>query len=313
MSTKPRVLVTGGAGYIGSVLVPILLQHKFAITVVDNFMYKQLSLLDVCHHQDLTIVVGDVRDNSLLEKHVAQHDVIIPLAAIVGAPACDRDPKLASQVNLDQIQNIANLASQDQQLIYPVTNSGYGIGGQKHCDESTPLNPISLYGRTKVEAEKILLDQASAITFRLATVFGVAPRMRLDLLVNDFVYRAYRDHFIVLFESHFRRNYLHIRDVAMVFLHALENFDLIKGSPYNVGLSNANLSKRQLCDKIKDHLPEFHIFESPIAQDPDKRDYIVSNEKIEKTGWLPKFSLDDGITELIKLYNYLPVSPHQNL
>lgn len=311
---KQKVLVTGGAGYIGSVFVPQLLAKDYQVTVLDNFMYKQDSLMDICYHPDLDMIVGDVRDAEIFKKEIEKHDIIIPLAAIVGAPACDRDKTLATAINQTQIENIAKWVSKDQMVLYPVTNSGYGIGQDGiFCTEETPLNPISHYGLTKVAGERALLDKGNAVTFRLATVFGTAPRMRMDLLVNDFVYRAFSDRFIVLFESHFKRNYIHIRDIASVFFHAIENFNALKKEPYNVGLSDANLSKMELCKKIKTHLPNFHIFESEIAEDLDKRDYIVSNEKIEATGWKPKFSIDDGIKELIKAYSFLKLNPYNNL
>lgn len=309
-----KVLVTGGAGYIGSVLTPALIQAGHKVTVLDNFIYNQNSLLDICHSIKLTIIKDDVRNKDIFFKLIQKHDVIIPLAAIVGAPSCDKDKDLATQVNYLQIKMIAENTSLNQIILFPVTNSGYGIGQKgKYCDEKTPLNPISHYGVTKVDAEKVLLDKENAISFRLATVFGSSPRMRMDLLVNDFVYRAYKDKFIVLFESHFKRNYIHIRDVARVFIHGIDNSDDMKGEPYNVGLSNANLSKKELCEKIKEHLPDFHIFESDIGEDPDKRDYIVSNEKIEKSGWLSQYSLDDGIKELIKLYSFLKVNNYKNI
>lgn len=309
-----KILITGGAGYIGSVLVSELLKNDFHVTVLDNFMYKQNSLLDVCNNPELKIIVDDVRNEKLLKNEVERHDIIIPLAAIVGAPACTKDKSLALSVNQTQAENIANWASSDQMILFPVTNSGYGIGEKNNfCTENSPLNPLSHYGITKVEAEKAILNNGNGITFRLATVFGSAPRMRMDLLVNDFVYRAVNDKFIVLFESHFKRNYIHIRDVSNVFIHGINNYDSMIGQPFNVGLSNANLSKMELCLKIKEQVHDFHIFESEIATDPDKRDYIVSNEKIEKTGWEPLYSIDDGINELIKTYRYLNVNPHNNL
>ena len=311
---KNKVLVTGGGGYIGSVFVPKLLENGYKVTVFDNFMYKQNSLLDVCFNSNLNIIVDDVRNEELLKSLVESHDIIVPLAAIVGAPACDKDKGLSLAVNQVQIENIAKWASMSQMVLYPVTNSGYGIGEKGiFCTEETPLNPISHYGKTKVAGEKALLQTGNSVTFRLATVFGTAPRMRMDLLVNDFVYRAFSDRFIVLFESHFKRNYIHIRDIASVFLHAINNYDSMKGEPYNVGLSDANLSKMELCNVIKEHLPDFHIFESDIAEDPDKRDYIVSNEKIEATDWKPKFDIDFGIKELLKAYSFLKINPFNNL
>jgi nucleoside-diphosphate-sugar epimerase len=297
-----NVLVTGAAGYIGSTLVPALLDGGYAVTAVDNFMYDQDSLAAVCYHPAFSLVRGDVRSSDVMRPLVKNADVIIPLAALVGAPLCDRDPIAATTTNKDAIVDMLPWLSQDQMVLLPITNSGYGIGeAGKYCTEETPIRPISLYGRDKVAVEQILLERhANAISFRLATVFGVSPRMRLDLLVNDFTYRAYTDRFIVLFESHCKRNYIHVRDVARVFLHGIEHFEKMKGGPYNVGLSDANLSKRELCERIQAHLPSFVFIESAIGTDPDKRDYVVSNEKIERTGYRPAYSLDDGIRELIK-------------
>jgi nucleoside-diphosphate-sugar epimerase len=297
-----RVLVTGGAGYLGSVLVPALLDRGFAVTVVDNFMYGQDSLAPVCYHPAFSLLAGDVRSIDLMRPLLKDADIIIPLAALVGAPLCDRDPLAATSTNLGAIVQMLDHLSDSQQVLLPVTNSGYGIGeAGKFCTEETPIRPISLYGRDKVEVERRLLERhSSTISLRLATVFGVSPRMRLDLLVNDFTYRAYTDRFIVLFESHFKRNFIHVRDVARAFLHAIDHFDTMKGQPYNVGLSDANLSKLELCRRIQTHLPSFVVYESDIGRDPDQRDYIVSNEKIERTGYRTAFSLDDGIRELIK-------------
>ncbi len=310
-----RILVTGAAGYIGSVLVPELLKKGHEVIAIDNFMYNQTSLLDCCFHKKLTIIRGDARDKELISKYLKNVDVILPLACLTGAPLCSKDPIAAKATNLDAINMILKLRSNfKQRIIFPTTNSGYGIGQKaKFCDENTPLNPISLYGRLKIEAEKAILNSGSCITLRLATVFGVSPRMRLDLLVNDFTYRAVYDRFIVLFEAHFKRNYIHIRDIARVFIHCLENFEDMKNQPYNVGLSDCNISKRELCEEIKKQVSEFHIVELEIGQDPDKRDYIVSNKKIESKGFKPKFSLQFGINELIKAYNILKRNQYANV
>jgi nucleoside-diphosphate-sugar epimerase len=314
MSSKARILVTGGAGYIGSTLVPALLDAGYGVTVLDNFMFHQASLAHVCHHPDFELLRGDARDENTLRPLLASADVVIPLAALVGAPLCDRDTVGAVTINRDAVVTLVRMLSKQQRVLMPITNSGYGIGEQgKECTEETPLRPISLYGRTKVEAEQAVLDFGNAISFRLATVFGMSPRMRLDLLVNDFVYRAVNDRFIVIFEGHFKRNYIHVRDVARGFLHGLENFENMKGEPYNLGLSDANLSKLELCARIKAQVPDFTVVEAAIGQDPDKRDYIVSNEKIERTGYAPAYSLDGGIAELIKGYAMIRNSGFANV
>ncbi|MBI3628965.1 MAG: NAD-dependent epimerase/dehydratase family protein [Candidatus Rokubacteria bacterium] len=298
-----RVLVTGGAGYIGSILVPQLLEAGYAVTVLDNFMYGQASLLDYCHHPVLQIIRGDARDRARVQPLVRDADVLLPLACLTGAPACDKDPVAARTVNLEAVEMLLALKRPEQVVVFPNTNSGYGIGAQDGvCTEESPLNPVSEYGRLKVAAEQRVLQHDNAIVLRLATVFGVSPRMRLDLLVNDFTYRAVTDGFVVLFEAHFRRNYIHVRDVARAFLHCLNNVDRMKGQAYNVGLSDANLSKRALCEEIKKQVPRFYFVEADIGQDPDRRDYIVSNERIERTGFKPTVSLQQGIAELIRGY-----------
>lgn len=309
-----EILVTGGAGYIGSVLVPALLDAGHRVTVLDSFLFGQNSLMECCANPAFSVVRGDARNEELVKKLVAGADVIIPLAALVGAPLCDRDPLAATSVNRDAVALILKYASKAQRVVMPVTNSGYGIGeADKFCTEESPLNPLSLYGVTKVEAEALVLDRENSLTFRLATVFGASPRMRIDLLVNDFVHRAVTDRFIVVFEGHFKRNFIHIRDVARAFLHGLENFEAMKGQPYNVGLSDANLSKLELCEKIKAQVPGFVYLDAPIGEDPDKRDYIVSNEKIEKTGFKPAFSLEMGIAELVKCYTILRNAKYGNV
>lgn len=310
-----KVLVTGGAGYIGSVLVPELLKQGHEVTVLDNFMYGQTSLVDACHYKTLHIVRGDSRDEKIMKELIKDKEYIIPLACLVGAPLCDKDPIAARSTNLEAIQLIIKLRNPEQRIIFPNTNSGYGRGQgtTTFCDETTPLDPISLYGVLKVDAEKELLNAGNAITLRLATVFGMSPRMRLDLLVNDFVYRATYDGFVVLFEPHFKRNYIHVRDVANAFMHAMDNFETMKNQSYNVGLSDANLSKMELCHEIKKQIPNFVYMESPIGEDPDKRNYIVSNAKIEKTGFKPKVFLEDGIRELIKGYKIIKRNHFSNI
>jgi len=307
MSTdRYSILITGGAGYIGSILTPTLLAAGHRVTVLDNFLFGQASLNQLCSDSNFDVHRGDARDEAVLKPLLHTADIIIPLAALVGAPMCDADRLAAESTNRDAILSLIRLASKQQRILMPITNSGYGIGQQdKFCTEESELRPITLYGRTKVEAERAVLDRGNSISFRLATVFGMSPRMRIDLLVNDFVYRAVNDRAVVLFESHFKRNYIHVRDVARVFIHGIDRFEAMRDQPYNVGLSDANLSKSELCTKIKEHLPKFVYLDAPIGEDPDKRDYVVSNEKIEKTGYKPAHSLDDGIRELITGYRMI--------
>jgi nucleoside-diphosphate-sugar epimerase len=292
----------------------MLLREGFAVQVLDNFLFGQASLLDCCADPNFSVVRGDCRDRTTLSRTLRDADVIIPLAAIVGAPACSADQTAAVSTNLEAVKLLLSLRSPQQRILLPNTNSGYGIGERgAFCTEESPLRPISLYGRTKVQAETAVLEAGNAVAFRLATVFGMSPRMRLDLLVNDFVYRAVTDRAVVVFEGRARRNYLHVRDVARAFLHALTNFEAMKDTVYNVGLSNANLSKLELCQEIKKQLPGFVYLEAPIGEDPDKRDYIVSNEKIERTGFRPAHSLSDGIRELIKGYTILRNGKYANV
>jgi len=309
-----KILVTGGAGYIGSVLTPELLSNGHEVTVVDNFMYEQNSLAHVCYLPSLKIVRGDVRSRESMKSVLANQDVIIPLAAYVGAPLCASDPVGARTVNKEAIAMMLELISPDQLILMPTTNSAYGSGDKNNfCTEDSTLNPISQYAIDKVAVEKMLMQHENAISFRLATVFGMSPRMRIDLLVNDFVYRAVHDRFVVLFESHFKRNYVHIRDVVRVFMHALDNSSRMKGNIYNVGLSDANVSKRELCERIAKYVSDFTFLEAPIGKDPDQRNYIVSNAKIEATGFATATSLDDGIKELIKGYTMLRNTRYGNV
>ncbi len=309
-----KILITGGAGYIGSILTPTLLAQGHEVTVLDNFYFRQNSLADCCPYDTFQVVRGDCRNEALVKPLVARADVIIPLAALVGVPLCNADPIATQTTNQDAVEMICRLASPQQRILMPVTNSGYGIGEQgKHCTEDSPLRPISTYGVTKVKAEEAVLARENSISFRLATVFGMSPRMRTDLLVNDFVYRAVNDRAVVIFEGHFKRNYIHIRDVVRVFLHGLQNFEAMRGRPYNVGLDDANLSKLELCAVIQKHLPKFVFLEAPIGEDPDKRDYIVSNARVAAAGFTPEWPLDRGIRELIKGYTILRNSIYGNV
>jgi len=309
-----NILVTGGAGYIGSVLVPKLLQAGHGVTVLDNFMFGQATLAECCAYEEFEVVRGDSREEALVKKLLAKADAAIPLAALVGAPLCKNDSIGTKTINQDAVEMLCRLASSAQRILMPVTNSGYGIGEKdKHCTEDSPLRPLSLYGVTKVAAEKAVLERENSATFRLATVFGMSARMRMDLLVNDFVYRAVMDRAVVIFEGHFKRNYIHIQDVARVLLFALDNFEKMRGKPYNVGLDDANLSKIELCRVIQKHLPQFVFTEAPIGEDPDKRDYIVSNARLAATGFRTEWSLDRGIKELIKGYTILRNSRYANV
>ena len=309
-----QVLITGGAGYIGSIMTPALLAEGFHVTVLDAFRLRESSLLECCAHPNFEVIHGDCREEMVLREALRRADYVLPLAAIVGAPACKEDVVGARSVNLDAVKLLLSLRSADQRVIFPSTNSGYGIGERgAFCTEETPLRPISVYGRTKVEAEAAVLDAGNSASVRLATVFGVSPRMRLDLLVNDFVHRAVTDRAVIVFEGHFKRNYLHVRDVARAFLHIIRNFDTMKGRPYNVGLSDANFSKLELCERIKQAIPDFVYLEAPIGEDPDKRDYIVSNARIEATGYRPRHSIEMGICELQKAFRIIRARRYANI
>jgi len=299
-----RVLITGGAGYLGSVLVDLLLEKNYIVTVIDNLLYKQTSLINYCHNKNFNFIFGDVRDKKLLDEQISKHDIIIPLAAIVGMPACEANPELTIQVNYEQVKNIVDSSSKNQIILIPNTNSQYG-SSTEIITEDSPFNPLSLYAKTKCDAEKIVLDSGNGIAMRLATVFGTSPRMRMDLLVQDFVYKSITDGYLVLFESHFIRNYIHVRDVANTFLFMIENYKLCNNNAFNVGLSSANLTKLQLAEKIKTFIPDLVIVQNEFKKDLDQRNYMVSNEKLEGKGWSPKHTLDDGIEELIKTYKLI--------
>ena len=299
-----KILITGGAGYLGSVFTRNLLKNHEVI-VYDNLMYNQTSLLDLSNNPNFTFHYGDVREWSKLKYLVEQVDIVIPLAALVGFPLCEKDKDLATSINTTQIQNIVDVLSDDQMILYPNTNSGYGTRGDGMVDETNELTPISHYGRTKCEAEDYIINESNGISFRLATVFGVSSRMRTDLLVNDFVYKLLTDRYITLFEHKFVRNFIHIQDVSRAFEYMIDNYYTFNNEIFNLGLSDENITKKQLVEKIQSHIPNTSVNYSDYYVDPDKRDYIVSNEKIEETGWKPIFTLDGGIKELIQSYKMI--------
>ena len=296
-----RALITGGAGYLGSVLAEVLLDEGYSVTVFDSLMYKQTSLLHLCDNKNFKFVKGDVTNKKSLLPQIINHDVIIPLAAIVGAPACDANKDLATAVNYEQIRFIVDNLREDQKLVMPNTNSQYGSSTEVITEQS-PFNPLSHYAITKCKAEEYIMDWGNGICLRLATVFGSSPRMRTDLLVNDFVYKTITEGCLVLFQSKFKRNYIHVRDIAYTFVHCIENYDKLNGGVFNVGLSDANLNKMELATKIKEYFPKLVIIENEFSADIDNRNYIVSNDKLEATGWKPRYTIEDGIEELIQAY-----------
>ena len=309
-----RILVTGGAGYLGSTLVPALLAAGHKVTVLDNFMYHQNSLAHVCHDPGFDVVRGDVRVEATVLPLLKKADIVIPLAAYVGAPLCARDPVGATTTNHDAIVMMLKHMGKHQRILMPTTNSAYGTGDANNfCTEESPLRPISHYAIEKVKVEQALMQHPNAISFRLATVFGMSPRMRIDLLVNDFTYRAVHDRFVVLFEASFKRNYIHVRDVAQAFLHGIDNYEKMNGQIFNVGLSDANVSKRELCEVIQKQVPDFTFVEAPVGRDPDQRNYVVSNAKIEATGYRPRVSLETGVRELIKGFTMIRNSVYGNV
>jgi nucleoside-diphosphate-sugar epimerase len=309
-----KILVTGGAGYIGSIMVPQLIDEGHQVTVIDNYMYKQSSLSELVLNKKFKLEIGDVRDLELIKKHLVSNDIVIPLAAIVGAPACKKNPNEATSINKDSILSLFKFVSSNQLVIMPTTNSAYGSGNENnYCDEESPLNPLSLYAKDKVYVEQELTQLNNWISFRLATVFGLSPRMRLDLLVNNFVYRALIDKFIVLFEGHFKRNYIHVRDVANAFKFAINNSGKMNNNIFNVGLTEANISKIELCKEIRKFVPDFVIKEEEFTKDPDQRNYIVSNSKIENLGFETQISLENGLQELVTGIQIFKNFPHTNL
>ena len=309
-----NILVTGGAGYLGSIMVPDLLAAGHKVTVLDNFMFQQSSLNHVCNNHDFSAVKGDIRIESIATPLLKKADIVSPLAAYVGAPMCSQDPVGAQTINHDAIMMMLKHVSKDQIVLMPTTNSAYGSGDENNfCTEESPLKPMSKYAIDKVAIEKVLMQHENAISFRLATVFGMSPRMRIDLLVNDFVYRAVYDRFIVLFESHFKRNYIHVRDVSRAFQHGIANIDRMKGQIYNVGLSEANVSKWELCEHIKKQIADFVFIEAAVGKDPDQRNYIVSNAKLEATGYKTSMTLAEGIAELIKGFAMIKNSRYGNV
>jgi nucleoside-diphosphate-sugar epimerase len=299
-----KVLITGGAGYLGSVLTEVLLNKGYQVTVLDNLTYKQTSITPFSFNKNFKFILGDVRDELTLKPLVQSHDVIIPLAAIVGMPACKAQPQATIDINYKQVQNITNWASKDQMILIPNTNSQYG-SSTEIITEDSPFKPLSLYAETKCDAEKAVLDSGNGIALRLATVFGMSYRMRMDLLVQDFVYKAVTDGYLVLFESHFIRNYIHVRDIANTFLFMIENYQECNNNAFNVGLTEANCTKLELAQTIQKYVPDLVIVENNFKQDFDQRNYMVSNAKLESKGWKPEFSLEDGIQELIMGYELI--------
>ena len=306
-----KVLITGGAGYLGSTLTKHLLEAGYSVTVLDNLMYDQVTLLHLFGNPKFQFELGDVRDKKLLQELVGLNDVIIPLAAIVGMPACKANPELTVAVNYQQVADIVEVLRDDQKLILPNTNSQYGSSDSIITEES-PFNPLSLYAKTKCDAENIMLAKGNGVSLRLATVFGVSPRMRTDLLVNDFVYKSVVDGYLVLFEAHFKRNYIHVQDIARTFQFIIENYEKCKGQAFNVGLSTANLSKLELAETIKKYIPSLVIKQDDFKEDFDKRNYIVSNEKLEALGWKPIYDLDYGIKQLMSAYKIVINKNNQN-
>jgi len=302
---KFKILVTGAAGYIGSMLTTELVRLGYSVIAIDIQKYDKNSLSHLLFYKNFQFINADITKEIVIKKYIKNVDFIIPLAALVGAPLCEKFKKKAKKTNIDSIRIILKYIKHNQKIIYPTTNSGYGVGQKnKFCDENSPLKPISLYGATKAMAEKLIMEHNNSICFRLATVFGFSHRMRTDLLVNNFVMNAVKYKKLSIFEPHFRRNYVHIKDVVNAFIFAINNFNRLKNNIYNLGLSSANLTKIILAKKIKKVIKKLRIVIIKNVSDPDKRDYYVSNKKIEKAGFKPSVSLKEGIEELIKVFTY---------
>jgi len=298
-----KILITGGAGYIGSILATELVKLNFQVTVVDDLYYSSNSLNHLFFSKNFNFIKSDVRNNSLIKKLIKDKDIVIPLAALVGAPLCEKKKKDAVEINFNSVDFIVRSLSKNQKIIYMNSNSGYGVGKKnKFCNEESPLKPISLYGKTKVDAENSVMQFNNSISFRLATVFGASYRMRTDLLVNFFVYSAVKHKLINVFEPKFRRNFIHVRDVAKGIIFAINNFNKIRSNVYNLGLSNANITKIDLAKKVKHYIKDLNICIINNSKDPDKRDYFVSNKKIEQKGFIADFTLEMGIKELSEIF-----------
>jgi nucleoside-diphosphate-sugar epimerase len=299
-----KILITGAAGYIGSMLSTKLVQEGYEVTAVDIFKYQKNSLNHLFFYKNFKLIKADVNDNAILKRIIKKQDFIIPLAALVGAPLCEKNKSIAIKTNVNSIRNLVKSLKKNQKIIYPTTNSGYGIGEKNSfCTEDTPINPISIYGKTKTEAEKVISTHSNYISFRLATVFGFSYRMRIDLMVNNFVYLAHKEKKLTLYEPNFRRNFVHINDIVNVFYFAIKNFSKLKNNTFNVGLDSANITKLDLVKKIKKKIPSLKIRIFNNKKDPDQRDYYVSNKKLKKRGFSCSVTLENGIEELLMVFN----------
>jgi len=308
-----HILVTGGAGYIGSILVNELLKNGHKVKVYDSLRFGGNSLLPMFQYPHFSFVKGDIRDTALLEEHVKNTDAIIHLAAIVGYPACKKYPDLAKSVNVDATIALMKMLSKDQLVLYASTGSNYGAVPNGICTEETPLSPVSLYGETKTQAEQVILQHQNSVAYRFATAFGLSPRMRLDLLINDFVYKALTQKYIVVYESHFMRTFIHVRDIVRAFSFALENISRMKGQTYNVGHESMNYTKKEICEMIARKI-EYYLHLADIGNDEDKRNYRVSYQKIAAHGFQVSVSMEQGIDELVRGIQALEIKePYANL